>query len=43
MEIIESLTFDDILLVPSSSDILPYQAKTKTHITKNLSLNSPII
>ena len=43
MEIIEALTFDDILLVPSASDILPYQANTETKITKNLSLNSPII
>ena len=36
MEIIEALTFDDILLVPSASDILPYQAITETWITKNL-------
>ena len=43
MEIIEALTFDDILLVHSASDILPYQAKTETKISKNLSLNSPII
>ena len=43
MEIIEALTFDDILLVPSASDILPYQANTETWITKNLSLNTPII
>ena len=43
MEILEALTFDDILLVPSASDILPYEANTETNITNKLKLNSPII
>ena len=34
MEILEALTFDDILLVPAASDILPYEANTETNLTK---------
>ncbi len=38
-----SLTFDDVLLKPNLSDVLPADANTKTKITKNISLNIPII
>ncbi len=38
-----SLTFDDVLLKPAMSDVLPLDASTKTKITKNIELNIPII
>jgi len=38
-----SLTFDDVLLKPAFSNILPADANTKTKITKQISLNVPII
>ncbi len=38
-----SLTFDDVLLKPSYSEILPADAQIKTKITKNIELNIPII
>ncbi len=38
-----SLTFDDVLLKPAFSEILPADASTKTRITKNISLDIPII
>ena len=38
-----SLTFDDVLLKPSYSEILPADADTKTKITKNIDLNIPLI
>ncbi len=37
------LTFDDVLLQPRESDILPSQADTRTHITKSIALNIPIL
>ncbi len=39
----ESLTFDDLLLVPAASSILPRDVDTSTKLTKNISLNIPII
>ncbi len=39
----EALTFDDVLLVPSKSDILPSQVNTTTNLTKKLKLNIPLI
>lgn len=42
-EITNSLTFDDVLLKPAYSEVLPSDAETKTKITKNISLNIPII
>lgn len=36
-------TFDDVLLVPKSSEVLPNTVSTKTYITKNIFLNVPII
>lgn len=38
-----SLTFDDALLKPSLSNVLPADANVKTKITKNISLNIPVI
>ncbi len=38
-----SLTFDDVLLKPAYSEVLPTEANTKTKITKNISLEIPII
>jgi len=37
------LTFDDVLLQPCESDILPSQADTRTRITPEISLNIPIM
>ncbi len=39
----ETLTFDDVLLVPQASDILPKDAILKTRLTRGLSLNLPFI
>ena len=43
MEIKEALTFDDVLLVPNKSNILPNETDTQTRITSSISLNSPIM
>ena len=37
------LTFDDVLLKPAASDILPADAQTKTQLTKTISLGIPLI
>lgn len=39
----EALTFDDVLLVPAASDVLPNQVDTKTRIAKNIELAVPLI
>ena len=39
----EALTYDDVLLVPGYSDILPRDTQTKTILTKNILLNIPLI
>src|SRR5437879_12054137 len=39
----EALTFDDVLLLPSHSDVVPTQANTQTQLTRNIRLNIPII
>ncbi len=43
MEIREALTFDDVLLVPGASSVLPVDADTATRVTKNISLNIPLL
>ena len=43
MEIAEALTFDDVLLVPAASSVLPAQANTATRLTKTVNLNIPLI
>lgn len=39
----EGLTFDDVLLVPAKSDVLPRDVEVGTRLTKNISLNIPIM
>jgi IMP dehydrogenase len=39
----EGLTFDDVLLVPSFSKVLPKDVVLKTKFTKNITLNTPIV
>lgn len=39
----EGLTFDDVLLIPAKSDVLPKDVDVSTHLTKNIKLNIPII
>ncbi|MCP5088984.1 MAG: IMP dehydrogenase [Rhodobacteraceae bacterium] len=43
MEIREALTFDDVLLVPGASSVLPAEADTQTFVTKNIPLNIPLL
>lgn len=43
MEIREALTFDDVLLVPAASAVLPSTADTRTQVTKSISLNIPLL
>ena len=37
----EALTFDDVLVLPMHSDVLPKQVSLKTKFTKNIDLNLP--
>ena len=39
----EGLTFDDVLLVPQESNVLPIHVSLKTQLTKNIELNIPIV
>ena len=39
----QALTFDDVLLVPDHSDILPKDVDLKTRLTQNLDLNIPLL
>jgi len=39
----EALTFDDVLLVPARSDVLPNDAILKTQLTRGLGLNIPLV
>src|SRR6476469_5420069 len=41
-EITEGLTFDDVLLVPAYSEILPSEADTRTKFSLNTTLNIPL-
>lgn len=43
MEIREALTFDDVLLVPAASSVLPSTADTRTRVTKSIHLNIPLL
>ncbi|MDG1736599.1 MAG: IMP dehydrogenase [Paracoccaceae bacterium] len=43
MEIREALTFDDVLLVPAASAVLPSTADTRTQVTKSIALNIPLL
>ena len=39
----EGLTYDDVLLVPDYSDILPHQVNVSTQFSRNIKLNIPIV
>src|SRR5918911_4349058 len=41
--LIEGLTFDDVLLEPARSEVLPTEAETKTRLTRLIPLNIPIV
>ncbi|MGB0900570.1 IMP dehydrogenase [Halocynthiibacter sp.] len=43
MEIREALTFDDVLLVPAASNVLPSTADTSTFVTPSIRLNIPLL
>ena len=43
MQIRLGLTFDDVLLVPAESDIVPSQANTRTRLTRGIELDIPIL
>ncbi|MCB0655738.1 MAG: IMP dehydrogenase, partial [Saprospiraceae bacterium] len=42
-EIVEALTFDDVLLIPSYSEVLPREVDISTQLTTDIRLNVPII
>src|SRR6202161_1731808 len=41
--VLEALTFDDVLLVPSYSDVVPAQVSTQPLLTRGISLNTPLL
>ncbi len=43
MELQEALTFDDVLLKPAASNVLPAQAETSTRFTRNITLGIPLV
>lgn len=43
LKIVDGITFDDVLLVPQKSDITPDMINLKTHITKDIELNIPLM
>ncbi len=43
MEIREALTFDDVLLVPAASSVLPSTADTRTRVTRSIAMNIPLL
>ncbi|OWK33983.1 IMP dehydrogenase [Sphingomonas dokdonensis] len=43
MDIRLGLTFDDVLLVPAASEVLPSEADTRTRVTRDISLNIPVL
>ena len=42
-EIPEALTFDDVLLVPQQTRILPNETDLRTRLTREISLNIPLL
>ncbi len=42
-EVLECLTFDDVLLLPAYSEILPNEVDISTHLTPNIKINIPIV
>ncbi|MFX0544377.1 IMP dehydrogenase [Roseovarius sp. S1116L3] len=43
MKIREALTFDDVLLLPAASNVLPSTADTRTRVTRSIALNIPLL
>ena len=43
MQIREALTFDDVLLTPARSEVLPSQTDTRTHLTRSIELGIPLV
>ena len=43
MQIREAFTFDDVLLVPAASSVLPSSADTSTYVTKSIRMNIPLL
>ena len=43
MNIVESLSYDDVLLVPGHSDVLPHNADVKTRLARDIYLNAPVV
>ncbi len=43
MEILEGYTFDDLLLIPQYSEVLPHEVDVSTWLTKKIKLNIPIV
>ena len=41
--LLEALTFDDVLLVPAYSDVVPAQVSTQTQLTRAITLNTPLL
>src|SRR5215510_16051314 len=41
--LMEALTFDDVLLVPAYSEILPAETETVTRLTRNITINIPVV
>ena len=41
--LVEGLTFDDVLLIPRKSDVVPSEVSTETKLTRHLMLNLPIV
>lgn len=42
-QIVESLTFDDVLLIPQYSNVLPREVSIKSKLTRELTINTPIL
>ena len=41
--IAEGLTFDDVLLIPARSEVLPRSVDVSTHFTRDITLKTPIV
>src|SRR3954465_9021912 len=39
----EALTFDDVLLIPAYSEVVPTQVSTQTQLTREITLNTPLL
>ena len=39
----DGITFDDVLLLPAKSQLVPSQAQTRTQLTNNITINIPIV